>query len=170
MLRQARALGPTFLIPLAWTFVGAAHLDVVTDRTLFIAHLVMAVLLAVFAVTGRSEMRDGALRTWWLVIAVGFGATVFGAVGFRVGSAQAVLQGAALFGWMLLPAVGFLDTGRRSPDRPWLYVAAAVGCVAGAAVYAFGLLASDLGAQLAGIAVVGVGQTIGILDAAFLQQ
>ena len=50
MFRRSRELGPALLVPLAWTFVIAAHLGVVIPRTLFIAHVVMTVLLAGFAV------------------------------------------------------------------------------------------------------------------------
>jgi len=167
MLRQAREVGPTVLIPLAWAFVGAAHLDAVADRTLFIAHVVMTVLLAVFAVTGRADMREGVLHTWWVVVAVGFVATLLGAVGFHLAEFGPVLQGVALFGWMLLPAVGFVDTGRRASERSWLYLGAAASCVLGAALYGVGIPTASVGLQVGGIAVVGLGQTVGILDAAF---
>ena len=167
MFRQAREFGPVFLIPLAWGFVTAAHLGVVSSSTLFIAHVVMATLLAVFAVTGRRDMREGVLHTWWLVIAVGFGVTVTGAVGFRIGSAGPLFQGVALFGWMLLPAVGFVDTGRRVTERAWVYFGGATACVVGAASYALGLLGTLPVALVVGLVLVGVGQTLAIIDAAF---
>ncbi|KTG14447.1 hypothetical protein [Haloferax profundi] len=167
MFRQAREYGPVFLIPLAWGFVTAAHLGVVSSSTLFIAHVVMATLLAVFAVTGRQDMREGVLYTWWLVIVTGFVATVTGAVGFRIGSAGPLFQGVALFGWMLLPAIGFADTGRRVSERAWVYFGGATACVFGAVTYALGLLSTLPFVLVVGLVLVGAGQTLAILDAAF---
>ncbi|MFA1610860.1 hypothetical protein [Halobellus rubicundus] len=174
MLRQAREYGPALLVPLAWGFVAAAHLGAVADSTLFVAHVVMTVLLAVFAVTGRAEMREGTLRVWWWIVAVGFVVTLLGTVGFRLGDAGAPLQAVALFGWMVLPAAGFVDTARRGADRAWLYYGAAVGSVVGAGVYVFGATMYFLGVDgslsavpVVGLGLVGVGQTAAILDAAF---
>lgn len=165
MFRRAREIGPSMLVPLAWTVVIAAHVDVVADRTLFIAHVVMTVLLAVFAVTGRADMREGVLAVWWRLIAVGFLVTLCGTVGFRAGTAGRFMQGVALAGWMLLPAVGFVDTGRRVDDGRWIYLGGAVGCLAGAVLYAVGLFGGVAAAVPAGLVLVGVGQTAGILDA-----
>ena len=167
MFRQAREFGPVVLIPLAWGFVAAAHLRIVSTSTLFIAHVVMATLLAGFAVTGRPDMREGVLHTWWLVIVSGFVATVVGAMGFRVGSSGSLFQGIALFGWMVLPAVGFVDTGRRVSKRAWIYFGSATACVLGAAVYALGLFVSLPVGPVFGLGLVGGGQTLAILDAAF---
>ncbi|PSQ40365.1 hypothetical protein BRD07_07370 [Halobacteriales archaeon QS_9_68_42] len=72
MFRSAREVGPVFLIPAAWSVAAATHLGIVAERTLFIAHVVMSVLLAAFAVTAYADMREGTLRVWWAVIAVGF--------------------------------------------------------------------------------------------------
>ncbi|WP_205596848.1 hypothetical protein [Halostella salina] len=167
MFRQAREFGPVVLIPLAWGFVTAAHLEVVTTSTLFIAHIVMATLLAGFAVTGRPDMREGVLHTWWAVIVAGFVATVVGAVGFRVGSVGPILQGVALFSWMLLPAVGFVDTGRQVSERGWVYFGGVAACVVGAGGYALGLFGTAPLLPVAGLVLVGAGQTLAILDAAF---
>lgn len=167
MFRQARAVGPVFLIPLAWGFVTAAHLGVVSTQTLFVAHVVMATLLAGFAVTGRRDMREGVLYTWWVVIVAGFGATVVGAVGFRIGSAGPLFQGVALFGWMLLPAVGFVDTGRRVTERAWVYFGGATACALGAVSYSLGLSGTPGFALVVGLVLVGAGQTLAIIDAAF---
>jgi len=167
MLRQAREYGPAALVPLAWGFVTAAHLGAVADETLFVAHVVMTVLLAVFAVTGRRDMREGTLRVWWSIVAVGFVVTLLGTVGFRVGAGGAALQAVALFAWMLLPAVGFVDTARRGADRAWLYYGAALGSLLGAGLYAVGLLVAVPALLVAGLALVGVAQTAGIVDAAF---
>lgn len=167
MFRQAREFGPVVLIPLAWGFVTAAHLRIVGTSTLFIAHVVMATLLAGFAVTGRPDMREGVLHTWWLVIVSGFVATVAGAMGLRVGSVGPLFQGIALFGWMFLPAVGFVATGRRVSERAWIYFGSATACVLGAAAYALGLFVSLPVVSAVGLGLVGGGQTLAILDAAF---
>lgn len=166
MFRRARELGPPLLVPLAWTFVTAVHLDVVSDRTLFIAHLVMSVLLAGFAVTGRPDMEEGVLHVWWWIIAVGFLATLCGTVGFQTETGGEALQAVALLGWMVLPAVGFVDTGRRVTAGTWIYAGGTAGCLLGALLYLTGLTAGIDEARIAGLVLVGVGQTAGILDAA----
>jgi len=155
------------LIPLAWLVVTAASLGVVTDRTLFIAHVVMSVLLAGFAVTARTDMREGVLRVWWYVIAVGFVAAALGAVGFRVDGAA--LQAVAVYGWMLLPAAGLLYTGQRVPEARWVYLGGGALCVVGAAAHALAPLvpAPATYSTVAGLAAVGLGQTAGIVDAAY---
>lgn len=164
MFRQARELGPALLVPLAWTVVTAAHLDLVADRSLFIAHLVMTGLLAVFALTGRPDMRAGTLLVWWRIIAAGTIVTLVGTTGFVIEPGGTALQAVALGGWMLLPAVGFLDTGRRASGGG-VYLLGAAACGLGALAYAIGLLVSFGSGLIAGLALVGGGQTAAILDA-----
>ena len=154
------------LVPLAWAFVTAAHLEVVTEHTLFVAHVVMAVLLIGFAVTGYADMREGVLRTWWRLIAVGSLVTLSGAVGLWLEPSNSALVAVALFGWMVLPAVGFVDTGRRVSDGSWIYAAGTAGCLLGATLYAVGHFWDLDTAAVGGLALVGVGQTAGIFDAA----
>ncbi len=153
------------LVPLAWVFVTVAYLEVVTEHTLFMAHVVMAVLLIGFAVTGYADMREGVLYTWWVLIATGSVVTLCGVVGLWVANGSALVA-VALFGWMLLPAVGFVDTGRRVSDGRWIYAAATAGCLLGATLYALGHSWDLETAAVGGLALVGVGQTAGILDAA----
>ena len=166
VFRRAREVGPVFLVPAAWTVVAAAHLDIVAERTLFIAHVAMSVLLAGFAVTAYADMREGTLRVWWGVIAVGFLPAAAGTVGFRLGSAA--LHAVALYGWMLLPTAGLVDTGRRVTEASVVYLGGAGLCVVGAAVYAAApvLPVEAAVGRVVGIAAVGIGQTAGILDAA----
>ncbi len=165
MLRAARETGPALLVPAAWAVVAAAHVDLVADRTLLVAHVVMTVLLVVFAVTGRADMREGTLRVWWLVIAAGILPAAAGTAGLAV--ENAALRAVALYGWMLLPAVGLVDTGRRVPRASVRYLGGAALCVVGAAVHAAAgvLPAATSTAAVAGVAAVGVGQSAGILDA-----
>lgn len=166
MFRRAREFGPPVLVPLAWVFVTAAHLEVVTEHTLFIAHVVMAVLLIGFATTGYADMREGVLRTWWQLIAVGSVVTLCGVVGLWFEPNNSALVAVALFGWMLLPAVGFVDTGRRVSDGRWIYATGTAGCLFGAALYAVSLFWPLQTAAIGGLALVGFGQTAGIFDAA----
>jgi hypothetical protein len=68
---------------------------------------------------------------------------------------------------MLLPAVGLVDTGRRVSRASVRYLGGAVLCVIGAAVHAVAgtLPVATSTAAVAGVAVVGAGQSAGILDA-----
>jgi len=163
MLYRAREVGPALLVPLAWGVTSAAHADLLTDHAMFVAHVVMTVCLAAFAVTGRPDMREGLLEIWWAVIVVGFFVTLAGTASFPTDSAP--LAGVALFGWMLLPAGGFLATARRVPEGAVIYLAGAAGCAVGVACYAAGLWLAADALALVGLASVGLGQTAGILDA-----
>ncbi|WP_178915135.1 hypothetical protein [Natronomonas gomsonensis] len=167
MFRNARETGPVVLVPLAWAFVTAAHIGIVDSYTLFVAHVVMSVLLAAFAVTSWREMSEGVLWAWRTVIAVGFLITVAGTVGFRVEESARVLFSVALYGWMLLPAAGFVYTGRRVQEGAWIYFGGAVLCGLGAVGYALGVATGTDPALAASLALVGVGQTAGIADAVY---
>lgn len=158
MLRRFRETAPAALVPFAWIVVAAAHLDAVTTRALFVAHVVMGVLLVAFAVTGWREMSSGVLRTWRTIIAVGFGATVLGIVGFVTG--RDPLLAVSIYGWMGLPALGLLHTGRAVDGPALAYLGGGAVCALGAVVYA---VAPSL--AVAAIALVGVGQTAGVVDA-----
>jgi len=166
MFRRARELGPPVLVPLAWTFVTVVRLGVVPERTLFIAHVVMAVLLVGFAATGYADMREGVLHTWWLLIAAGSAVTLCGVVGLWLEPTNPALTAVALFGWMLLPAVGFVDTGRRVGEGRWIYAVGTAGCLLGAALYAVSPIWGSRTAAVGGLVLVGLGQTAGIFDAA----
>jgi hypothetical protein len=158
MLRRLRETAPAALVPFAWTVVAAAHLDAVTTRSVFVAHLVMCLLLATFSITGWAEMDRGVLRVWRTVIVVGFVATALGVVGFVVDAAS--LLAVSLYAWMALPALGLLYTGRTVDGSAPAYLGGGVAAALGTAVYA---AAPSL--ALAGIGLVGVGQTAGIVDA-----
>ena len=165
MFRRAREVGPAFLIPSAWGLVLAAHLGVVTSHPVFVMHAVMSALLVAFAVTSWREMRSGVLRGWRAVIVAGTPFAVAGLAGFVVPAGSTALFAVALGGWMLLPAAGFGYTARHIPEAARLYAASALGCLLGAALYAGGALAGVGGARSAGLVVVGLSQTAGILDA-----
>lgn len=169
-----RENGPILLVPSAWGAVAAAHTGAISERTLLIAHLVMATILLIFAVVSRNEMNEGVLRAWLAVLVVGFFLTVAGAVGLAglVASADFLLA-VSIYGWMFTPAAGLAYTARES-DAPASYAntAGAVLSVVGAVVYTVALVGfeaflppSDL--AVAAIFVVGVGQTVGIADAVY---
>lgn len=161
MLRRLRENGPVVLVPLAWSFVTAAHLGAVARRTLLIAHLVMATLLLAFAALSWTDMREGALLVWRRVIVVGFVFTVAGAAGLVLSDRR--LLWVAVVGWMLLPAAGLWDTGRRGARPARAYLAGGACSALGTVVYVLGPNGSA--ATLAGLALVGIGQTAGIVAA-----
>lgn len=168
MFRRLRETGPAGLVPLAWIFVTAAHLEAVTMYTLFVAHVVMSVLLLGFAVTARRDMQAGVLRVWWYIIAGGFLAAAAGTAGFLVERGSTPLFVVALYGWMLLPAFGLIETGRRVPMAGAVYLGAGTLSVVGAVIYtAAPFVAQPTYAVVVGLTTVGLGQTIGILDAVY---
>jgi hypothetical protein len=163
MLRRLRETAPGGLVPFAWVVVTGAHLGAVSDHALFVAHLVMCLLLAGFAVTGWTEMDDGVLRTWRSVVAVGFVATAAGVAGIRLGVTP--LIAVSLYAWMALPALGLLRTGVALDGPALPYTGGGAVCVLGTVVYAVAPFGPA--ADVVGLALVGLGQTAGILDAVF---
>lgn len=168
MFRTVRDAGPTVLVPLAWLVVASAHRGVVSETAVFVAHLVMAGFITAFAVTGWSEMETGALRGWRAVLVVGLFVTLAGVAGF-VFSLQPLL-GLSLVGWMVLPAAGLLYTGYLFTDARSVYYSSGVLSTVGAAVYVVSLADTGPVLSLVGIALVGLGQTIGIVDASIRSQ
>ena len=171
MFRRIRETAPAGLVPLAWGFTIVAHLGLVADRPVLIAHLVMDTLLVAFVGLSWSDMRGGVLRAWRLVILAGIPVTLAGTVGLLVADdpTSAPLIATSVVGWTLLPVPALWYTGRgsRRTARTVNYGAAALS-LAGALVYLGGLVAGavpDSGVRIAGLALVGVGQTAGIVDA-----
>jgi len=169
MFQQLRESGPGLLVPLAWLFVAAAQVDVVSSRSIFIAHLVMAAFITFFLTTGWSAMDDdGALAGWRAVMVVGLGVTLAGVAGFVVSTGSTALWTTSLVGWMLLPAAGLAYTGRLLDEAVGIYMASAAISGLGAVVYLLALVGygdSIAVLGLAGLGLVGVGQTVGIVDA-----
>jgi hypothetical protein len=158
MLRRLRETAPAALVPFAWTVVAAAHADAVTAHAIFVAHVVMSLLLATFAVTGWRDMTEGVLRTWRTIIVVGLGATLLGTAGFVVDATP--LLAVSLYAWMTLPALGLLYTGRAIGGPAPAYLVGGAVALLGPAVYA---VTPSL--TLPALGLVGVGQTAGIVDA-----
>lgn len=165
-LRRVRETGPVGLVPLAWLVVSGAHLGVVSDNAIFIAHLVMAVFIAGFVLTGWSEMATGALAAWRLVMIVGLGLTLAGITGFLIPAGGRPLLVASLVGWMILPAIGLAYTGRELPAARRLYAGGAGISTLGAGCYLVSLIGTIDVLALFGLVLVGSGQTAGIVDAA----
>jgi hypothetical protein len=165
MRRVIRERGPGLLVPLAWFVVGANHAGVVSARAIFIAHLVMTAFIAFFLATGWNEFTGRVLRGWQAVIAVGLVVTVLGAVGFVVPAASGALWTVSIGGWMLLPAVGLAYTAAMMPDAREIYIWSATITTVGLVTYFTAIVGSIDAFPLVGIAVVGIGQTMGILDA-----
>jgi hypothetical protein len=164
VFRTVRDAAPTVLVPLAWLVVGGAHRGIVGEDAIFVAHLVMATFIAGFAVTGWSAMAAGALRAWRAVLVVGLAVTLAGIVGFLLPS-QGLLA-VSIVGWMVLPAVGLAYTGYLFEAARRSYYATAALSGIGAVAYVVSLGATDGVLSLLGLALVGIGQTAGIVDAA----
>lgn len=166
MLRRLRENGPALLVPAIWTAVAGAHVGVVSEHTLFVAHVVMSVLLVAFVALSWSDMETGVLRAWRLVILGGTPPALSGTAGLFATPNVDGLLWFALVGWMLAPAPALWYTGRRVERHPAVYLAGAVACGLGAAVYVGGAVASaGSGVLVAGLALAGAGQTAGILAA-----
>jgi len=163
MLQSLRESGPGLLVPLAWLFVAGAEQGLVSARSIFIAHLVMAGFITFFLVTGWDELSTGALAGWRAVMVLGLGITLAGIAGFLVETGSAALLTTSLVGWMILPAAGLAYTGRLLEEAASVYLASAVLSGLGTAVYILSLV--GVGSGLAGLVLVGVGQTVGIVDA-----
>jgi hypothetical protein len=164
-----RENGPALLVPAAWGVAAAALTGAVSEHALFVAHAVMSVLLVAFVVASWRDMGTGVLRAWKLVIMAGTPVTLAGVAGFlALGPLPGdALLAVAFYGWMLLPAPAFVYTGLRDPavPRSGVHHVAAACSVAGATVAA---LAGSPAGVVAGVALVGFGQTAGILAATAL--
>ena len=172
-----RENGPALLVPAAWGVAAGTVLGVVSAHALFVAHVVMSALLVAFVVASWRDMAAGVLRAWKFVILAGTPVTLAGVAGFlaRDGALPALatvlpadaLLAVAFYGWMLLPAPAFGYTALRDPAsrRSAVHGVAAACSVAGAGVAA---LAGSPTGVVAGIALVGLGQTAGILAATAL--
>jgi hypothetical protein len=169
VFRRLRKNGPIVLVPLAWSFVTAAHLGYVADRTLLIAHLVMNAVFVAFTAASWAEMRSGVLYAWKLVLVVGAGFTLAGTVALARGATDANLVVIMLAAWMLVPSAAFVYTARHvaGDTAPVVYRLAAALSVAGWLAYFGGPLLAIDAAALVGLSLVNVGQTAGIVNAVY---
>jgi hypothetical protein len=169
MLRRLRENGPVVLVPLAWTFATAAHLELLAVRTVLIGHLVMDAVLVAFTALSWGEMREGVLLAWKVVILVGLGFTLLGTAVLSAAPGSTTLLRITVLGWMLVPAAGLAYTGRNvAPETaPWIYAAGAGLSVVGAAAYLVAPLLSTGAFAVAGLVLVNAGQTAGIANAVY---
>lgn len=174
MLRQLRETGPVVLVPLAWLFATTANLQLLEPRTVLIAHLVMDVLLFGFAALSWRDMQEHpVLRAWLGVIVVGLGITLVGTYALATDGNETLLR-ATVFGWMLVPAVALYYTGRILPAEEkatlytvggWLSGLGALFFVDATVGGPFSRLFGSGGLTLLAFALVGIGQTVGIVVA-----
>lgn len=169
MLRRLRENGPVVLVPLAWTFATAAHLERLATRPVLVGHVVMDVVLVAFAALSWTDMREGVLLAWKLVLLVGLGFTLLGTATLLVSPDSTALLRVTVLGWMLVPAAGLAYTGQHvaADAAPWVYTVGAGLSAVGAVAY---LAAPVLGVDplaVAGLSLVGVGQTAGIANAVY---
>jgi hypothetical protein len=167
MLRRLRENGPVVLVPLAWTVAAAAHIGLLAIRPVLVGHLVMDAVLVAFAALSWTDMREGVLLAWKLVLLGGLGFTLLGTATLLVSPDRTALLRITVLGWMLVPATGLAYTGRHvaADASPWVYTLGAGLSAVGAVAY---LAAAVLGVDplaVAGLSLVGVGQTAGIVNA-----
>lgn len=168
MLRRLRENGPALLVPLAWTFVTAVHLELASEHALFVSHLVMATIIAGFTILSWSEMAEGVALLWRRVLVVGFVITVLGVVGFFVDALSGPLFATSVVGWMVVPAVALLGTGRHVDRAPAVYLAGGGLSLVGALAYLVGIsVFAGEDAAILGLTLVTIGQTVGILNAVY---
>jgi hypothetical protein len=167
MLPRLRENGPVVLVPLAWTFTAAAHLDVVQPRTVLIAHLVMDVIIAAFTVLSWRDMTDSVLLAWRRVLVVGLGITLAGTAGLLATPQIEPLLTGTVIGWMVVPGVALLYTGQHVTRRPLAYTIGGMQSLVGAVAYAVGVFGSAEALVYVGLVFAGFGQTLGIAAAVY---
>ncbi|MFC6954063.1 hypothetical protein [Halorubellus litoreus] len=166
MLRRVRETAPAGLVPLAWTFAALAHLEVASPHTALVAHVVMDVVLVAFAALSWRDMQTHpVLRAWLAVIVVGAGVTLVGTYALATDGGETLLR-ATVFAWMVVPAVALGYTGRVLPreEADWVYTVGGVLSGVGALAFLYGSV-GGVALALPAIALAGVGQTAGILNA-----
>jgi len=167
MLRDFRENGPVVLVPLAWTFATAAHVDLLALRTVLSAHLVMDAIIAAFTVLSWREMTDGVLLAWRRVLLVGLVVTLAGTGGLLADPPITPVLTGTVVGWMLIPAAGLAYTGRHVDRRPFAYTVGAALSVVGTVAYVGGVAVAGMLFVLLGLGLVAVGQTAGIVAAVY---
>jgi len=171
MLDSLREYGPVALVPLAWTFVTAAHLGYVGAQPVLVAHVVMVALLAAFAALSWADMREGLLRTWRTVIVAGIPVTLLGVASFLVAEPWVdPLRTATVVGWILLPVYGLYASAQAVPgaQTPGVYLAGTALSAAGAVIYLVSVAAPEEATLVAVVALtmVNVSQTASVANAA----
>jgi len=157
--------GPVVLVPFAWAFTAAAHLPgVVSELVVLIALSVMDAFLLAFLVISAGQMRGPGLAAWQRVLAAGFVVTAAGTAAILLPAVPGSVLAITLVAWMFLPAYAYVRTGEVVDDGARLFVGSGMLSALGGVVYLLALVTpgTTLPALLAGIALVGVGQSAGI--------
>ena len=172
MQRRLTDVGPGLLVPAAWAVTVGAHAGAVGRHPVFVALCVMDVLLVAFYVAGRSAMDGPVLRVWRRVLVAGLVPTLAGTVDLAVDAGSDPVLPLTVLAWVLLPGAAYLATGRAVAASPYrrVYFLAGAASLVGAGGYALAWTVGDAGVlgdpvALWSLAVVGVGQTAGILAA-----
>jgi len=168
-MRRVTDVAPAGLVPAAWLVTIAAHVSAISTRTLFIALVVMDALLVAFFVAGREEMTGRVLRVWLGVLVAGLAVTLVGTADMALGPASNPALPVTLYGWMILPGVAYLQTGRLVAVSLYrqVYVGAGALSLVGVGLYAAAHVGPLVAAGLIwGLGVVGVGQSVGMVTAA----
>ncbi len=169
MLQAFRQFGPTIMVPAAWTTaILAVHTELLPDQGLFIAHMVMAVLMTVFLLTGWKQMNEGVLKAWRTVITIGLPVTVLGAIGLA-GVQTELLTAVSLLGWMLLPGLALVYTGKKDERFGTGYTVSGLLSLLGLYLFAVSLVypAGQKLLSISGLFAVFLGQSAGIFLAAY---
>ncbi|AOV95193.1 hypothetical protein AQV86_04720 [Nanohaloarchaea archaeon SG9] len=164
MLKAFRQYGPGLMVPAAWTTaITAVSTQKMPENGLLIAHVIMAVLMALFLVSGRKEMNKGVLKAWKTVITLGLPLTAFGALGLT-GVYTEVLTAFSLLGWMLLPGLALVYTGKKDETYGTGYTVSGLFSLLGLSVFLISMfypLRQEV-LSLSGLFLVFVGQSAGI--------
>jgi len=169
MFRRLRETGPVLLVPGAWLFIIFAHTTGANEQVLLIAHVIITALLVSFVGLSWAEMETGVLRVWRTVILLGIPITATAVLELWLDPMGLPLLEITLAGWMLLPAVALARTGPMLPIAVSGVIATVGGGIAmfGAILYGAGWYLSVPRLMVAALAIVGLGQTMGIADAVY---
>lgn len=166
VFRTLRKNGTVVLPALAWGFVTAAHLGLASPRSLLVSHVVMDVVFVLFLAASWAEMQSGIMRAWRNVILVGLLVTAAATVTLASPMPNPTVLAVTVSTWMVVPAVALLYTGRGVTEAAWVYLGGGALSLLGWVAYLAWLLAGAP-TLVVGLALVGVGQTAGIVDAVY---
>lgn len=169
MFQAFRKFGPVLMVPAAWTTaILAVNTEILPSQGLLIAHIIMSVLMTVFLVTGWKQMNEGVLKAWRTVIAIGLPITVLGAIGLT-GIQTQIFTAASLLGWMLLPGLALVYTGKKDERLGTGYTVSGLLSLMGLYLFTVSLVypPGQKLLSLSGLFAVLLGQSTGIFLAAY---
>lgn len=167
MLEKFRKFAPALMVPAAWMVTALAlNTEIISNKGFQIAHIVMAVLMTVFLLTGWKEMSSGVLKIWRTVIAIGLLITVSGAVGLTFEGLK-VLQIFSLYGWMVMPGIALYYTGKENGSFEKVYRSAGLVTIAGFLIFSMANFVSASKVWFLGLLLVALGQSLGIFTAVY---